>query len=200
MQKVFAEVDAHNKWITFIRRFCKIIIEFWLTPSKSQRTVQNSSFFVRWTCVMVCVTGPLPCCDSTKLAHSFYQFECRHQNQQLAQSPPFSPWSIICKIRNNNNNLFIYLFIKSIERRHWRTKNQRYSKTGSTSRSSSPYDSDTRPVSQRGVQSTAHHTTHIYLTGLWLIIHSWFTIYNVYCFLKNDSLIREMTYLSKDHM
>ena len=58
MQKVCAEVDAHNKWITLIWRSCKIINEFWRTPSESQRTVQNSSFFVRWTCVMVCVTGP----------------------------------------------------------------------------------------------------------------------------------------------
>ena len=53
------EVDAHNKWITFIRRSRQIINEFWRTPSESQRTDQNFRFFVRWTCVMVCVTGPL---------------------------------------------------------------------------------------------------------------------------------------------
>ena len=59
MQKMCAEVDAQYKWITFIWRSRKIINEFWRTPSESQRTAQNSSFFVRWTCVMVCVTGPL---------------------------------------------------------------------------------------------------------------------------------------------
>ena len=58
MQKMCVEVDAHNRWITLIRRTRKIINEFWRTPSESQRTVQNSSFFVRWTCVLVCVTGP----------------------------------------------------------------------------------------------------------------------------------------------
>ena len=56
MQKMCAEVDAHNK---FIRRSRQSINEFWRTSSESQRTDQNSSFFVRWTCVMVCVTGPL---------------------------------------------------------------------------------------------------------------------------------------------
>ena len=54
MQKMCALVDAHKKWMTFIRRFRQIIKEFWRTPSESQRTDQNSSFFVRWTCVMVC--------------------------------------------------------------------------------------------------------------------------------------------------
>ena len=65
-QKMCAEVDAHNKWITFIRRSRQIINVFWRTPSESkrtpsesQRTAQNSPFFVRSTCVMVCVTGPL---------------------------------------------------------------------------------------------------------------------------------------------
>ena len=38
MQKMCAEVDAHDEWITFIN-------EFWRTPSESQRTDQNSSFF-----------------------------------------------------------------------------------------------------------------------------------------------------------
>ena len=57
MQKMCAEVDAHKKWMTFIRRSRQIINEFWRTPSEWQRTDQNSSFFVRWTCVMVCVTG-----------------------------------------------------------------------------------------------------------------------------------------------
>ena len=60
MQKMCAEVDAHNKCITFIRRSRQIINEFCRTPSESQRIDQNSSFSVRWTCVMVCVTGPLP--------------------------------------------------------------------------------------------------------------------------------------------
>ena len=50
---------GYYTWITFIRRSRQIINEFWSTPSESQRTDQNSSFFVRWTCVMVCVTGPL---------------------------------------------------------------------------------------------------------------------------------------------
>ena len=59
MQKMSAEVDAHKKWMTFIRLSRQIINEFWRTPSESQRTDQNSYFFVRWTCVMVCVTGPL---------------------------------------------------------------------------------------------------------------------------------------------
>ena len=66
MQKMCAELDAHNKWITFIRRSRQIINVFWRTPSESQRTpsesqrtAQNSLFFVRWTCVMVCVTVPL---------------------------------------------------------------------------------------------------------------------------------------------
>ena len=43
MQKMCAEVDAHDKWITFIRRSRQII--FWRTPSESQRTDLNSSFF-----------------------------------------------------------------------------------------------------------------------------------------------------------
>ena len=55
MQKMCAEVDAHKK---IIRRSRQIINEFRRTPSESQLTDQNSSFFVRWTCVMVCVTGP----------------------------------------------------------------------------------------------------------------------------------------------
>ena len=54
------KVDAHKKCMTFIRRSSQIINEFWRTPSESQRTDQNSSFFVRWTCVMVCVTGSIP--------------------------------------------------------------------------------------------------------------------------------------------
>ena len=58
IQKMCAEVDAHNKWIAFVRCSRHIINEFWRTPSESQRTDQNSSFSVRWTCVMVCVTGP----------------------------------------------------------------------------------------------------------------------------------------------
>ena len=45
MQKMCAEVLAHNKWITFIRRSRQIINGFWRTPSESQRTDQNSSFF-----------------------------------------------------------------------------------------------------------------------------------------------------------
>ena len=59
MQEMCADVDAHKKWMTFIRRSRQIINEFWRTPSESQRTNRNSSFFVRWTCVMICVTGPL---------------------------------------------------------------------------------------------------------------------------------------------
>ena len=58
MQKLCAEVDAHNKCITFIRRSCQIINIFRRTPSESQRTDQNSSFLVCWTRVSVCVTGP----------------------------------------------------------------------------------------------------------------------------------------------
>ena len=58
MQKMCAEVDAYNKWITFIRRSRQIISGFWRTLSESQRTDQHSSFLVRWTYVMVCVTGP----------------------------------------------------------------------------------------------------------------------------------------------
>ena len=42
IQKVYAEVDAHDKWITFIRRSRQIINEFWRTPSESQRTDQHS--------------------------------------------------------------------------------------------------------------------------------------------------------------
>ena len=38
MQKMCAEVDAHNKWITFTRRSRQIINEFWRTPGESQRT------------------------------------------------------------------------------------------------------------------------------------------------------------------
>ena len=45
MKKMCAEVDAHKKLITFIRRSRQIINEFWRTPSNSQRTDQNSSFF-----------------------------------------------------------------------------------------------------------------------------------------------------------
>ena len=45
MQKMCAEVDAHKKWITFIRRSRQIFNKFWRMPSKSQRTAQNSSFF-----------------------------------------------------------------------------------------------------------------------------------------------------------
>ena len=45
MQKMCAEVDAHREWMTFIRRFRQIINEFRRTPSESQRTDQNSSFF-----------------------------------------------------------------------------------------------------------------------------------------------------------
>ena len=60
IQKRCAEVDAHKKCMTFIRRSSQIINEFWRTPSESQRTDQNSSFFVRWTSVMVCVTGSIP--------------------------------------------------------------------------------------------------------------------------------------------
>ena len=45
MHKMCAEVDAHNKWMTFIRRSRQIINEFWRTPSESQRTDKNSSFF-----------------------------------------------------------------------------------------------------------------------------------------------------------
>ena len=48
-----------KKCTTFIRRSRQIINKFSRTPRQSQRTDQNSSFFVRWTCVMVCVTGPL---------------------------------------------------------------------------------------------------------------------------------------------
>ena len=40
-----AEVDAHKKWMTCIRRSRQIINEFWRTTSESQRTAQNSSFF-----------------------------------------------------------------------------------------------------------------------------------------------------------
>ena len=45
MQKMCDEVDAHKKWMTLIRHFRQIINEFWRTPSESQRTDQNSSFF-----------------------------------------------------------------------------------------------------------------------------------------------------------
>ena len=41
MQKMCAEVDAHKKWMTLIRRSRQIINEFWRTPSESQRTDQN---------------------------------------------------------------------------------------------------------------------------------------------------------------
>ena len=34
MQKMCAEVDAHQKWITFIRRSRQIINEFWRMPSE----------------------------------------------------------------------------------------------------------------------------------------------------------------------
>ena len=44
MQKMFAEVDAHKKWMTFVRRSRQIVNEFRRTPSESQRTDQNSSF------------------------------------------------------------------------------------------------------------------------------------------------------------
>ena len=45
MQRLCAEVDARNKLIMFIPRKLKFFIEFWRTPSESQRTHQNSSFF-----------------------------------------------------------------------------------------------------------------------------------------------------------
>ena len=45
IQKMCAEVDAHKKWMTCIRRSRQIINEFWRTTSESQRTAQNSSFF-----------------------------------------------------------------------------------------------------------------------------------------------------------
>ena len=51
-QKMCTEVDAHKKWMTFIRRSS--------TNSDARpanQTDQNSWFFVHWTCVMVCVTG-----------------------------------------------------------------------------------------------------------------------------------------------
>ena len=38
MQKMCALVDAHKKWLTFIRRSRQIINEFCRTPSESQRT------------------------------------------------------------------------------------------------------------------------------------------------------------------
>ena len=45
MQKICADVDAHNKLIMFTWRSRRIINELWRTPSESQRTDQNSSFF-----------------------------------------------------------------------------------------------------------------------------------------------------------
>ena len=45
MRKMCSEVDAHDKWITFIRRSRQFINEFWRTLGESQRTDQNSSFF-----------------------------------------------------------------------------------------------------------------------------------------------------------
>ena len=57
MQKMCAEVDAHNKRITFTRRSRQIFNKFWRTPSESQRTDQYSSFFVRWSFVKVCARG-----------------------------------------------------------------------------------------------------------------------------------------------
>ena len=44
-ENVRTEVDANNEKITFIRRSRQIFNEFWRTPSESQRTDQNSSFF-----------------------------------------------------------------------------------------------------------------------------------------------------------
>ena len=44
--------------------------EFWRTPSESQRPDQNSLFLVRWTRVMVCVTGALNSCRvATRALH-----------------------------------------------------------------------------------------------------------------------------------
>ena len=45
MQKMCAEVDAHNKWRAFIGRSRQIINEFLRTPSESQRTDQFFLFF-----------------------------------------------------------------------------------------------------------------------------------------------------------
>ena len=45
MQKMCAEVDAHDQWITFIRRSRQIINKLWRTPSESQSTAQNSTFY-----------------------------------------------------------------------------------------------------------------------------------------------------------
>ena len=58
-----------QKWMTFIRRSRQIINEFWRTLSELRRTDQNSSLFVRWTCVMVCVTGPVSATHSAQRAH-----------------------------------------------------------------------------------------------------------------------------------
>ena len=85
MQKICADVDAHNKWIRFIRRSRQIINGFWRTPS--ERTDQNFSFFVRWTCVMVCVTGPLYPSHTTHRA--------RLEWQKLEQCIVVRPWIIL---------------------------------------------------------------------------------------------------------
>ena len=45
MEKMCAEVDAHDEWKPFMRRSRRIINEFWHTPSESRRTDQNISFF-----------------------------------------------------------------------------------------------------------------------------------------------------------
>ena len=72
MQKMCAEVEADKKWLTFIRSSRQIINEFWCTPSESQRT----DHCVCWTCVMVCVTGPIPTeplCQIWKQSYQWYR-------------------------------------------------------------------------------------------------------------------------------
>ena len=107
-----------KKWMTFIRRSRQIINEFWRTPSKSQRTDQNSSFFVPWTCVMVCVTGPFDMFIDVIFWHYSYRaakapnlFDnlllyvkpIRFSRWVFLFSPCLSAWSKIQKNRQSEN-------------------------------------------------------------------------------------------------
>ena len=63
MQKMCAEVDAHKKWMTFIRRPCQIINEFWHTIGS--RSSKCSIYYTTlcwttpdWYCCSVYVNYP----------------------------------------------------------------------------------------------------------------------------------------------
>ena len=58
IQKMCAEVDAHKKWMTFIRRSCQTSTNSDARPANHNALTKILHFFVRWTCVLVCVTGP----------------------------------------------------------------------------------------------------------------------------------------------